>query len=528
MVRLVALVSLAGLCATTAVVVDRSQQVASAATATPVRARVWWQGDRPISRVDPRFLSFAVDTAQVVGGEFWAPPGQGRGLLDTGPVQAYDFSRPRLRQLAAALAPAYLRVGGTDADRTVYRLGERDAERGAAKHARWALTGARWDALSEFARALDLKLVFTLNAGRSARDQNGDWDPESARALIAHAVKRGDPVAVWELGNEPNAFPLLHRTWLSAERYAADLRRASALLAELRAPGKLAGPSSAYWPVLGEGRSFSNEVIERAGHVLGVVSWHYYPQQSHRCPVATRRARPGVLPPPAQLGDVEHWAQGVASVVRAHAPDAQLWLGETGSAQCGGEPGLSNAFADSLWWVDHLGRLARWGHAVVVRQTLSGSDYGLIDDTSLEPNPSYWASWLWRRLMGTQVLAAGTDTNAASLRVYAHCTPDRAPGYTPGGVTLLVVNFDPVGTATLALGAAASRATVYSLQADHLGARRVRVGGSELAIGRDGAFPELPALGQSLAGGGELKVPPLSASFVVLPDAGAAACAPAI
>ena len=184
--------------------------------------------------------------------------------------------------------------------------------------------------------------------------------------------------------------------------------------------------------MLGEGRSFSNEVIERAGHLLGVVSWHYYPQQSHRCPVATRRARPGVLPPPAQLDDVEHWAQGVAAAARAHAPGAQLWLGETGSAQCGGEPGLSNAFADSLWWVDQLGRLARRGHAVVVRQTLSGSDYGLIDDASLEPNPSYWASWLWRRLMGTEVLAAGTDTVTASLRVYAHCTPARAPGYTPG------------------------------------------------------------------------------------------------
>ena len=62
-------------------------------------------GGRAIARSAgsiPRFLSFAVDTAQVVGGEFWAPPGQGRGLLDTGPVRAYDFSRPRLRQLAAA------------------------------------------------------------------------------------------------------------------------------------------------------------------------------------------------------------------------------------------------------------------------------------------------------------------------------------------------------------------------------------------------------------------------------------------
>ena len=277
--------------------------------------------------------------------------------------------------------------------------------------------------------------------------------------------------------------------------------------------------------MLGEGRSFSDEVIERAGHRLGVVTWHYYPQQSHRCPVATRRARPGALPPPAQLGDVEHWAKGVAASARAHAPGAQLWLGETGSAQCGGEPGLSNAFADSLWWVDELGRMARGGHAVVVRQTLSGSDYGLIDDATLEPNPSYWASWLWRRLMGPEVLAAGTDSTSLALRVYAHCTPVRAPGYAPGSVTLLVVNFDPTGPGTLALGRAASdRAMAYTLRAAHLADRRVRIGGTQLAIDGDGQFPDLETLGQRIATGGELKVAPLSASFVVLPDAGAAAC----
>jgi hypothetical protein len=126
--------------------------------------------------------------------------------------------------------------------------------------------------------------------------------------------------------------------------------------------------------------------------------------------------------------------------------------------------------------------------------------------------------------MGTEVLAAGTDRATASLRAYAHCTPGGAPGYSPGSVTLLVVNFDPARPGTLALGPASRLAMVYSLQADHLGARRVRVGGSPLAIGSDGALPDLGALGQSLAPGGELKVPPLSASFIVLPDAGAVAC----
>ena len=52
------------------------------------------------------------------------PPGTGAGWLQTRAVDSYDFARPRLRLLAGALAPAYLRIGGTDADHTVYRLDE--------------------------------------------------------------------------------------------------------------------------------------------------------------------------------------------------------------------------------------------------------------------------------------------------------------------------------------------------------------------------------------------------------------------
>jgi hypothetical protein len=173
----------------------------------------------------------------------------------------------------------------------------------------------------------------------------------------------------------------------------------------------------AYWAVLGEVRSFTEPVLRRAWRLLDIVSWHYYPQQSHRGPVATRRAVAGRLLPPEALADVERWAAEVEAAARAHAPDATLWLGETGGARCGGEAGLSDSYGDALWWLDELGRVARRGHAVVVRQTLSGSDYGLIDDATLQPNPSYRASWLWRRLMGRQVLAASTVPDAAALRV---------------------------------------------------------------------------------------------------------------
>src|SRR5215831_1271089 len=122
----------------------------TAAGPMPARVRVDVDLARSVAEIDERFLSVAVDTAQVVGGDFWAPPGTGAGLLETRAVDRYDFTRPRLRLLAGALAPAYLRIGGTDADRTVYDLGQGAPARVPAG-ARWVLTRGRWDEINEFA-----------------------------------------------------------------------------------------------------------------------------------------------------------------------------------------------------------------------------------------------------------------------------------------------------------------------------------------------------------------------------------------
>ena len=75
----------------------------------------------PIATVDERYLSFAVDVAQVVGGLFWSaePVAQ---LIGQERQPVYDFERPRLRALAAELAPAFLRIGGSDAHMYVIGL----------------------------------------------------------------------------------------------------------------------------------------------------------------------------------------------------------------------------------------------------------------------------------------------------------------------------------------------------------------------------------------------------------------------
>jgi hypothetical protein len=93
---------------------------------------------RTVGAVDERFQSYNVEMAEVIGGSFWKPYGNetdailGRksasasGSTPVGVDAAlfqrrppFDLSNSRLRTLAAALGPAYVRVSGTWAN-TVY------------------------------------------------------------------------------------------------------------------------------------------------------------------------------------------------------------------------------------------------------------------------------------------------------------------------------------------------------------------------------------------------------------------------
>jgi len=81
-----------------------------------------------IGTVDERYQSYNIEMVEVTGGEFWKPYGPERGVEAARPPNSnlfqyrrpIDLSNARLRKLASALAPAYLRVSGTWANTTYF------------------------------------------------------------------------------------------------------------------------------------------------------------------------------------------------------------------------------------------------------------------------------------------------------------------------------------------------------------------------------------------------------------------------
>jgi hypothetical protein len=477
-----------------------------------------------IGSIDPRFQSYNIEMVEVTGGRFWRPYQAGRdnppSLSDGVPHgmdpslyadrKPIDLRNPRLRKLAAALGPAYMRVSGTWANTTYFG----DAGRNPASPPagfKSVLTREQWTRVVAFARAVDAALVTSFAIGAGTRDQRGVWTPTQASQLIAATHAIGGQIAAAEFMNEPD---LMGGTpgGYDAASFGRDIAVFSSFLRQASPETMLLGPGT-----VGAGASTgelgSEALLAASGPVFDVVSYHHYGALSQRCT--------GRVPSPAARDEgalSEDWLSGADRAQSTYAelrdkfePGKPLWITETADAACGGNPWAST-FLDSFRYLDQLGRMARRQVQVVFHNTLAASDYGLLDENDFAPRPNYWAALLWRSLMGAVVLDPG-PVSERRLHLYAHCLRGR-----PGGVALLAINPDRTTSLPLDLAVAASR---YGLAARHLTDASVLMNGSELRLGADDA---LPALDGEATAPGRLDLAPASITFLAIADAGNPAC----
>ena len=467
-----------------------------------------------LTTVDEKFLSFALDSAQLVGGMWWIPDGY------SAIVEPYNFDREKLKNLTKELLPAYIRFGGSEADTIYYHMQENALE-AAPEAFKFILSKEQWDKACDFAKELDLDILFTLNAGPGPRNADKSWQGENAKALIEYSQSIECPVKVWELGNEINGFFALHGLFTrTGGEYAQDIAEAKTLLAEVQSAAKLAGPSSAYWPGEGElGIEIMPTFLEKAGSTIDILTWHYYPQQSERCPLNSLLAEEKTLLNPDHLDEILSWNDEILAMKAEHAPNAEFWLGETGHAQCGGQQEISGTYVSLFWWLDQLGLAAQSGNKVVIRQTLTGADYQLIDETSLKPTPDYYGSVLWKRLMGSKVLSPILPENLPkTLRAYAHCHPQM-----DGSVTLLLINLSETDSFAVDFSGRLGKSyELYSLSAGELLSHDVLLNRQVLSADKNGNLSSLDGEKSS----GAISIAPLSNNFLHFEKANISVCDP--
>jgi heparanase 1 len=487
---------------------------------------------RRLGQVDERFVSYNVEMVEVTGGRFWAPYRSESAATEqraenlSGPTinasafrmrPPIDLANPRLRSLAAALGPAYMRVSGTWANSTYFHDTDEPAPAAPPAGFGGVLTRAQWRGVVEFSRAVSASVVTSFAVSPGVRDDKGVWTPEQARKLLAYTSSIGGSIAAAEFFNEPNVAAMGGAPkGYDAAAYGRDFR---VFLASIRkvAPGLLVlGPGS-----VGEGGLLagfagirSEDMLVATGPGLDAFSYHFYGGVSKRC---AGRGEMGQTSPEAALS--EDWLSRTERDGRFYAalrdrfePGRPLWLTETGETGCGGNPWAST-FIDSFRYIEQLGRLAKLGVQVVMHNTLAASDYGLIDEETLEPRPNYWSAVLWRKLMGTTVLDAGPSP-APGVHVYAHCLAGRL-----GGVALVAVNTDRNASRDVIVTRGGERYTLISPKG--LLAHSVELNGKEIVLRKDGAVPALRGV---RAQAGRVTLPAASVTFLSFADAGNASC----
>jgi len=446
---------------------------------------------------------------EVTGGRFWKPYSS-----DTKPdrdLYAYrppiDLSNARLRKLAAALGPAYMRVSGTWANATYFSDSESDINAPPAGYDS-VLSRAQWRGVVDFAAAVDAQIVTSFAVSAGSRDASGIWLSDRAGRLLAYTRSLGGTIAAGEFMNEPNlAAQNGAPAGYAAAAYVRDFRIFREFMKAASPETLIVGPGNAGEAPNGNRGMDARKLLASGSTDVDVISYHQYGTVSPRCG--------GHDAPDQALTD--EWLSRTDKTLAFYkhlrdqfAPGKPIWLTETADAACGGNP-WDTTFLDSFRYLDQLGRLARSGVQVVIHNTLSGSDYGLLDENTFTPRPNYWAALLWHRLMGTTVLDAGVAVQAG-LHVYAHCDLAKS-----GGVTVLAIN-NSDRPHELSFPHAFER---YTLQAARLQSGSVDLNGKSLALGDDDGLPELAAVPTPP---GVASLAPATITFFAIPNAANPVC----
>jgi hypothetical protein len=336
-----------------------------------------------IGSVDERFQSYNVEMAELIGGDFWKPYGPG-GTVERQPAAApgkptaghdsnlfqafppLDTANPRLRKLAAALGPAYVRISGTWANSIYFHDADTPPPATAPQGFNGVLTRSEWKGAIDFARAANAELVSSFAVSAAVRDRNGVWTADQAAKWLAFTKAADGRIAAAEFFNEPT-LPTLGGAprGYDAAAYARDFAIFRGFVKRLAPDMAIVGPGgvgeATVNPAGGRPDTIATEnlLAARPRPLFDIYSYHHYPAVSIRCasmgPQMQTTADAALSEDWLSLADTSYAFH--ASLRDRYAPGAPVWITETADAACGGNP-WAKTFLDSFRYVDTLGRLA--------------------------------------------------------------------------------------------------------------------------------------------------------------------------
>lgn len=492
-----------------------------------------------IRTVNDRLMSYNVEFTEVTGGTFWKAytPEQiaGTEKFSVGgatnigaamaslmqvypPINLYD---EKLRKLAGAFGPVWVRVSGTWATKTYYDF-DGTANGKAPEGYQNILTKEQWTGVLDFVKAIGAKLLISVANCEGLHKASEPWNPSQAELIFSYSRDYGVPINAVEFTNEPN---MLDITGFPPEYTAADFARDQDIFHKWvrdNYPGTLIvgpcategtmGDSEKQQGMKGSGgvaefsqnMATTDQLMEGTTEPLDVYSYHYYNGISERLEAVMPEMHwdADKVLTEQYLAVAANCAKDNAPKRDKYCPGGEMWVTESGDAGGGGDTWAST-YVDVFRTLNELGTFATITDGVIFHNTLASSDYGFLKHGTFDPRPNYFAVLLWNRIMGTEVYDTREEIREGA-HVFAHSRRDGKDG-----VAYLVINNSETDTTTVELPNAAE---VYKLSAETPRATTMRLNGKELVLGAGNELPDMSPVTME----GTLTLEPATIAFVVM------------
>jgi hypothetical protein len=425
---------------------------------------------------------------------------------------ALNWTHPLLKQRMLDLSPSFLRMGGSPQDFVVYDVGNPPVCDGLC------LSMERWADIHAVLRESGNRLVFGIADlyGIVRHKQQYTWNSSNARALLQESRDQGYDIDTIALGNEPTSCfsytvpsELLERLVqlrTIVDDIWGDLPRSERPI--ITAPD-----------IDCEATAFLLPLLNGSAGMLDATTFHHY---------AATSDLPQSLLDPARLDEATPAIKALVANASLLAPSTDrggVWAGESGPAGNAYLPGHSLGYAYVPWYMDELSLFATLGVRRVMRQTLVGGYYALVDwnATLWDPQPDYYAAYLYKTLVGTTVLQAEVQptvpapagTDPTLFRAYANCAREnRTTGASGAGRAVWVlINLSQTTTWTVSLPDAelAEQWALTPLNGT-LTAQTIQLNGKSLAVDSSGMLPPMPSVATTSPN--TVDISPLGVTFV--------------
>ncbi|KAK6945859.1 Glycoside hydrolase, family 79 [Dillenia turbinata] len=377
-----------------------------------------------IAKTDDNFICATLDWWPSTKCDYNQCPWGLAGLLNL------DLNNTILANAIKAFDSMRIRIGGSLQDQILYNVGKavtkcphfKKRDGGLFGFSKGCLTMDRWDEINNLMNKTGALVTFGLNAlfGRTNLTNDGlyggDWDLRNARDLMNYTASKGYKIESYELGNELCGSGVSAR--IEAEQYGKDMISLKQLITEIYPDPdtrpKLLGPGGFY-----DEKWFKTFLQVSGPNVVDGLTHHIYNLGPGVDPTLINK-----LQDPYFLDQIAQTHEDVHTSIKSFGPWANAWVGEAGGAYNSGGKDISHTFVNGFWYLDQLGMTSTFDHKVFCRQSLIGGNYGLLNTTSFIPNPDYYGSLLWHRLMGNNVLKT-TQFGSPFLRAYSHCSKQK-------------------------------------------------------------------------------------------------------